>query len=86
MFFCFRCVFATYDLCTQWCNWLIKAANPPKQLEQCFAFYHFIWSKDGGGDEVSERIKNLKQYTFDQRLFRNEVIEILVETNNVTEK
>lgn len=72
--FCFRCVFTDNETCTQWFNWISKAANPPKQLDQSFAFYHFIWLKNDGGTDVEGKIKKLQQYTFDQRLFKSEVI------------
>lgn len=68
-----RCTFGNNETCMEWFDRIAKAAEPPRQIDQIFAFYHFIWAKDKGGDEVQERITNLRQYTFDQRLFRDEV-------------
>jgi hypothetical protein len=68
-----RCTFGNNETCMEWFDRIAKAAEPPRQIDQIFAFYHFIWAKDKGGDEVQERITNLRQYTFDQRLFRDEM-------------
>jgi myotubularin-related protein 3/4 len=69
----YRCTFGNNETCMEWFDRIAKAAEPPRQIDQIFAFYHFIWAKDKGGDEVQERITNLRQYTFDQRLFRDEM-------------
>lgn len=57
----------------EWFERISKAAEPPRELEQIFAFYHFIWTKDKGGEDVDDKIRNLKRYTFDYKLFKDEV-------------
>ncbi|RZC39674.1 myotubularin-related protein 3, partial [Asbolus verrucosus] len=69
----YRCIFGNNESCSEWFDWISKAAEAPRQLEQIFAFYHFIWAKDKGGDDVEDKIRNLKQYTFDHKLFKEEM-------------
>ncbi|XP_044260545.1 myotubularin-related protein 3 isoform X1 [Tribolium madens] len=69
----YRCIFGNNESCMEWFERISKAGEPPRQLEQIFAFYHFIWAKDKGGEEIDDKIRNLKRYTFDYKLFKEEM-------------
>lgn len=69
--FC-RCTFENNQKCLEWYDRIQKAAEPPKQLDQLFAFYHCIWSIEKGGDEVLIRLENQRN-CFDRSLFEKEV-------------
>ncbi|XP_072381747.1 phosphatidylinositol-3,5-bisphosphate 3-phosphatase MTMR3 isoform X1 [Diabrotica undecimpunctata] len=72
----YRCTFENNEKCQMWCDQIVRAAEPPRQVEQLFAFYHCIWSKEKGGEEVIMRLENQRQYTFDRRLFENEMCRL----------
>lgn len=57
----------------EWYNRIVKAAEPPRDIKQLFAFYHFFWSKQKDYDEVVRRLENQRKYTFDKEMFANEV-------------
>ncbi|KAG5900296.1 hypothetical protein JTB14_000822 [Gonioctena quinquepunctata] len=69
----YKCTFENNEKCQVWYERLLKAANPPKQVEQLFAFYHCIWSKEKALEEVTMRLENQRRYTFDRILFENEM-------------
>lgn len=67
----FRCIFDNNEKCLEWYDRILKITNPPKQLEQLFAFYHCIWSIE----KVSEILPKVDNQNdgFDKLLFENEV-------------
>lgn len=67
-----RCTFENNEKCLEWYDRIQKAAEPPKQLDQLFAFYNCIWSIEKGGDEVLFRLENQNR-CFDRTMFENEV-------------
>ncbi|CAG9820540.1 unnamed protein product [Phaedon cochleariae] len=69
----YRCTFENNEKCQVWYERILKAAEPPRQVEQLFAFYHYIWSKEKGSDDVIGQIENQRRYTFDRRSFENEM-------------
>ncbi|CAH1163129.1 unnamed protein product [Phaedon cochleariae] len=54
----YRCTFENNEKCQVWYERILKAAEPPRQVEQLFAFYHYIWSKEKGSDDVIGQIEN----------------------------
>ncbi|CAG9861292.1 unnamed protein product [Phyllotreta striolata] len=72
----YLCTFENNEKCQLWYDRILKAAEPPRQLEQLFAFYHCIWSKERGGEDVLLRLENQRHYTFDRRLFENEMCRL----------
>ncbi|XP_074030233.1 phosphatidylinositol-3,5-bisphosphate 3-phosphatase MTMR4 isoform X2 [Leptinotarsa decemlineata] len=69
----YRCTFENNEKCQVWYERILKAAQAPKQVEQLFAFYHCIWSKEKSPEEVVMRLENQRRYTFDRILFENEM-------------
>ncbi|XP_057669078.1 myotubularin-related protein 3 isoform X1 [Diorhabda carinulata] len=69
----YKCTFENNETCQLWCDYLLKATEYPKQVEQLFAFYHCIWSKEEGKGDVDLRLLNQSRYTFDRTLFENEM-------------
>lgn len=70
--FLYRCTFENNEKCLEWYDRIQKAAEPPKQLNQLFAFYHCVWSIEQGGDEVLLRLENQRN-CFDRAMFDKEV-------------
>lgn len=69
----YRCTFENNESALEWYDRVTKTAEPPRQIEQLFAFYHCAWTKEKGGDEVAIKIENQKRYTFDKNMFENEM-------------
>lgn len=51
----------------------MKASAPPRQLEELFAFFHYVWSKEKGGEEIMTKLENQKALVYDEVTFKNEV-------------
>lgn len=79
-FFIFRFTFDNNEKCLDWFGRLLKASSPPRQLEELFAFFHFVWSKEQGGDEVLAKIEQQKSHAYEEAMFRKEVI---INTNSL---
>lgn len=69
----FRCTFENNECALEWYDRVLKAAEPPRQIEQLFAFYHCVWAKEKGGEEAALKVACQKRYTFDKEMFENEV-------------
>ncbi|CAH0548600.1 unnamed protein product [Brassicogethes aeneus] len=72
----YRCTFENNESCLEWYDRILKAAEPPRQLEQLFAFYHLMWTKETAGPEVMSRIERQRQYSFDKNMFDNEMMRM----------
>ncbi|XP_045469511.1 myotubularin-related protein 4 isoform X2 [Harmonia axyridis] len=62
----YKCTFENNDSCLEWYDKLLKAAEPPKQLNQLFAFFHFAHFR-ANDDRVQ------KPYCFDLNSFTIEM-------------
>ncbi|XP_044763378.1 myotubularin-related protein 3 isoform X2 [Coccinella septempunctata] len=62
----YKCTFENNESCLEWYDKILKAAEPPKQLNQLFAFFHFAHFK-GSEDRVQ------KPYCFDLNSFTMEM-------------
>ncbi|XP_030754837.1 myotubularin-related protein 3 isoform X2 [Sitophilus oryzae] len=69
----YRCTFENNETALTWYDQVSKAAEPQQQLEQVFAFYHCIWAKEKGGEDVAFKIESQKKYTFDKDMFESEM-------------
>ncbi|CAH1126868.1 unnamed protein product [Ceutorhynchus assimilis] len=69
----YRCTFENNESALEWYDRVFKASEPPRQLEQLFAFYHCVWAKEKGGEETSIKVDRQKRYTFDKDMFENEM-------------
>lgn len=56
----------------EWYDRIQRAAEPSKQFDQLFAFYHCVWSIEKGGDDVLLRLANQRD-CFDKTMFEKEV-------------
>lgn len=70
----YRCTFENNESCLEWYDRLLKAAEPPKQLDQLFAFYHYVWTREKEKEIIYNSRCIVKDDTFDKRIFENEVI------------
>lgn len=70
----FRCTFDNNEKCMEWFSRLLKASAPPRQLEELFAFFHYVWSKERGGEDTIAKLENQKALVYDEAAFRSEVI------------
>lgn len=57
----------------EWYDKLLKASAPPRELEELFAFFHYVWSKEKGGEETIAKLENQKNFVYDETTFKNEV-------------
>lgn len=69
----YRFTFDNNEKCLDWYGRLLKASAPPHQLEELFAFFHYVWSKEQGGEDVSLKLENQKNYVYDDLTFKSEV-------------
>ncbi|XP_049825231.1 myotubularin-related protein 4 isoform X2 [Aethina tumida] len=69
----YRCTFENNESCLEWYDRIVKAAEPPRQLDQLFAFYHFMWTKETAGAELTNRIERQRMYSFDKTMFDSEM-------------
>ncbi|XP_050311244.1 myotubularin-related protein 4 isoform X2 [Anthonomus grandis grandis] len=69
----YRCTFENNEHALEWYDKISKAANTPRQIEQLFAFYHCVWTKEKGGEEAALRIASQRKYSFDKDMFENEM-------------
>ncbi|XP_060533012.1 myotubularin-related protein 3 [Cylas formicarius] len=72
----YKCTFENNENALEWYDRISKVAEPPRQIEQLFAFYYCVWSKERGGQEVALKIENQKVYTFDKRMFESEMARL----------
>nr|XP_022920445.1 myotubularin-related protein 3 [Onthophagus taurus]XP_022920446.1 myotubularin-related protein 3 [Onthophagus taurus]XP_022920447.1 myotubularin-related protein 3 [Onthophagus taurus] len=77
----FRCTFDNNETCLDWNSQLIKASLPPRQLEELFAFYHYVWSREKGGDDVAQKIDAQKALLYDEAAFKNEFTRLKFDQN-----
>lgn len=80
---CFRFTFDNNEKCLDWFGRLLKASSPPRQLEELFAFFHYVWSKEQGGDDVIAKIEHQKNYTYDEAMFKSEVDRLKFDLHGV---
>ncbi|KAJ8917303.1 hypothetical protein NQ315_002321 [Exocentrus adspersus] len=75
----YKCNFDTNEECLRWSERIQKAAEPPRDIKQLFAFYHFFWSRQKDYDEVARRLDRQKRYTFNKEMFENEMMRLQFE-------
>lgn len=80
-----RCTFENNESCLEWYDRLLKAAEPPKQLDQLFAFYYHVWTKEKEKDIYNSKCLG-KDDTFNKKMFENEVYIFLLECLNMYAK
>lgn len=61
----------------EWYDKLLKASAPPRELEELFAFFHYVWSKEKGGEEIMAKLENQKALMYDEATFKNEVCRLI---------
>lgn len=71
-----RCTFENNESALDWYNQVSKAIEPPRHLEQLFAFCHCAWAKEKGGNETALKVACQKKYTFDKNMFENEASSV----------
>lgn len=76
-----RCTFDNNENCMEWYGKLLKASAPPRQLEELFAFFHYVWSKEKGGEDALAKLENQKSLVYDETTFKSEVGFINVLSN-----
>ncbi|XP_019754641.2 myotubularin-related protein 3 isoform X3 [Dendroctonus ponderosae] len=69
----YKCTFENNESALDWYNEVSKAIEPPRHLEQLFAFCHCAWAKEKGGNETALKVACQKKYTFDKNMFENEM-------------
>lgn len=70
----YRLTFDNNETCTEWFGRLTKAAAPPAHLEELFAFYYFVWSKqERPQGEIQLRVEAQRATAYDERTFQAEV-------------
>lgn len=67
-----RLVFLSNDGCVEWFRRLLRAVGPPKSMDDIFAFPFYAWSKEDGGEKVTQRLKRQPVQSY----FRKEVCTI----------
>ncbi|XP_076275006.1 phosphatidylinositol-3,5-bisphosphate 3-phosphatase MTMR4-like isoform X3 [Rhynchophorus ferrugineus] len=73
----YRCTFENNESALEWYDRISKATEIKQgQIQQVFAFYHCIWSKEKGGAEVALKIEKQRCYTFDKNIFESEMIRM----------
>lgn len=75
-----RCTFDNNEKCMEWFGRLLKASSPPRQLEELFAFFHYVWSKEHGGEEMASKLENSRSL---QSYFKSEVDRLKFDLHGV---
>lgn len=65
----YRITFENNESCLEWYDHIQKTAEPPKQLDQLFAFYYYVWTKEK--DPTSRCVE--KDDSFDEKMFWEEM-------------
>ncbi|KAL1500857.1 hypothetical protein ABEB36_006281 [Hypothenemus hampei] len=72
----YRCTFENNESALDWYDRVNKAVEPPTQVEQLFAFYHYVWAKENGSEEATIRIASQTKFLNHKEMFENEMARL----------